>query len=341
VSVNFWTFATLEMGEPERSGLGGAGWSLQRGSVESDSMLALGQAGGHVKLVSAATGEVKWTVPAHVGPIHTDVTFRGDGRFVVSAGFSERQWKSWDCSNGQLEMARPEHTGNGSCTCGGDTLFQDVCPLQPTECLLTVEFSPCDRWLASAGNGGLVGLWDMPHGGGNFVETLAKQVTAVSFSGDSKFLACSGGWDNTYILDVELGANGLPGAVLKSLHTTGVGRFCPTNSNWLAVNSLDYLGLWDIATDTALWKNNWGDFGDANNLENFAIFSPDGLRIASINLFESAEVASSDDDGDWEYPQNLVVVDAATGIHNTLLVGDLPNTEVMFQDAVFSVKPKP
>ena len=75
-------------------------------------MLAVGNRGGRVMLVDAATGEVKWAVQAHDGSDSgTRVTMSPrNGRFVASIGFAAENWKLWDVASGAEWMTGERHS---------------------------------------------------------------------------------------------------------------------------------------------------------------------------------------------------------------------------------------
>jgi len=267
-------------------------------------MLALGQCHGLVKLVDAATSEDKWGVQAHAGSKRAAVAISPNGSCVASVGFSDRQWKLWDSSDGALNMTEPAHDGSGGCTCSGYEPVRDTCALAPTTDMFVVEFSPCNNWIATGSDTGVLWLWDVRTGREVWrLQASEKELSSLSFSGDGKLLACGGISSMTHIVVVETGE------MSKSWNAGAGGHFCPTNSNWLATASGYHLSLWDVNTETALWQIMSSHSND--QLQNFERFSPDGLSIATVHQ----NVYESDDSGDedLEEPQHVRVVDAATG----------------------------
>ena len=110
-------------------------------------MLALGLRGGRVMLVDEATGEVKWTVQAHIGDYsRAQVAMSPDGKFVASVASNDANWTFLD-SAGAVPMVGAAHDGTRACICAvndvGHTVLQERCPVVvPTGELGAVAFSP-------------------------------------------------------------------------------------------------------------------------------------------------------------------------------------------------------
>jgi WD40 repeat protein len=149
-----------------------------------------------------------WPVPAQGRP-----ALSPDGRQVASgfcdvppaeasadnaAPCSANRVGVWDTASGALVRSLTVHTNTVN----------------------AVAYSPDGRWLASAGNDGLVALWDTAQGSLAYTLTLhTAAVAAVAFTPDSQTLA-SGGYDGQVILwDVatptELGQAGTPRSQLR------------------------------------------------------------------------------------------------------------------------------
>jgi WD40 repeat protein len=299
------------------------------GTVRQLSMLALGIEGGVICVVDELTGITKFTVNTHNPDfLHAGVSVSPNGEFLATTAMSSKQWKIFDC-HGDLRQVQPVHNAPIGCTCGGVFVGMCVCPEEPDSGLLAVEFSPCDRWIATSGVGGIVCLLDIQNNEAGLVQTNAEtELTSLSFSGDGNCLMCAGCDELIYIIDVQTRN------VLKSWKGGHAGSFCPTNNNLLATMTKFVLSLWDVSTETRVWSLPCGHSDE--ELLNFALFSPDGMSIVVAGQTVNYETDSSNDDNTENptEPQHINVVDAVTGTTKFRLMHDLYNS---IHGAAFSV----
>jgi len=290
-------------------------------------MIVLGIDNGIVSMVDEKTGVDKWSVNGHPASKCTAVSVSPSGRFIISAGINGRQWKLWDCF-GKLQMAYPVHDGTGDCICDGNDIFINVCPYAKTDGLLVAKFSPCGRWIAVAGLGGDLWLWDMKNKVVNIVHTFEPELSSISFSGDGNFLSCAG-YESLHIVDV------VNKSVTKSWENGSVSCFCPTNNNLLATADRFKLRLWNIETETEIW--NISSSNNEDEYESFVVFSPDGLTIATVDQimlnYDSPGDGDEPDEEDVSDPVHVSVVHTETGMSKFRL----PHTrDAVIRDAAFS-----
>jgi WD40 repeat protein len=271
-------------------------------------MIAIGLQGGNICLVDAETGAIKWDVQAHAGSLYTSVAVSPDGRWVASVGIADRQWKLWDSIDGTLRMAVPSHDGRGECMCGGDAIFDVLCPLTPVKEQLVVQFSPCNKWVACGSIDGNIALWDIRTEVPQLqwhLETESKQFDTLSFSADGSLISCGGYEDEAYIVTVETGI------LRQSWKASAGGIFSPINNNLLATGTRFAVTLWDVERETLIWTQDAGHSFEED--DNFTAFSTDGLTIATVSQLQpDSDAGGSDDDSD-EPPPHIKLLDVATG----------------------------
>ena len=122
-----------------------------------------------------------------------DIAVSPDERLIAAAGRGNPDVTVWDPASGALLFTLAGHFSGGG----------------------SLAFSPDSLLLATAGNDGVVRIWDMEsgqllylvgHRGGNVLSILNYQVWVVSFSPDGRTLL-TGGEDGTVRLwDVQTGA---------------------------------------------------------------------------------------------------------------------------------------
>ena len=87
-----------------------------------------------------------------------------------------------------------------------------------------------------------------------------------------------------------------------------MGEFCPQNNNLFSCTNGDDLALWDIMSEEKKWEINLGR-DDFMGLQNFALFSPDGKTIATLQQNERVEISgseqSSSEGSDEDYFPNV------------------------------------
>ena len=269
-------------------------------------------------MVDEVTGARTRRLHAHPGSGRTVVSVSPGGRYVISVGSHDRQCNIWDCfgdlhmahpvNDVNLNMAYPVHDGTGDCVCDGEDYHMPMCPYMRTDGLLVAKFSPCGRWFAVAGESGDLWMWDMKYKVMKVVHTNSKELTDISFSGDGNFLCCGGFESQRHIVNV------VSGTVTKTWDGEEGGCLCPTNNNLLTTACGYYLTLWDIENETKIWQIHSSN-GEDGQYENFAIFSPDGLLIATSDVHEYPyQSDEEEDDGESNSdPVHVSVVDTATG----------------------------
>jgi WD40 repeat protein len=247
-------------------------------------MLAVALYGGLVKLVDPETGVQTWvSQPTAPSSGKTSLVMSPSGAVVASvvnpgAQIAPNLPDSWQLRDAVTGTVLNEISTHG------------------TVCSRTLEFSPCKRWIASAGDDRRVLIWDLPVGNAaRVLETEGNYIYSLSFSGDGTRLAAATRDGLTSIWDTATWV------MTKSWHGGANVCFSPTNCNLVATTTNVVTHLWDIATHTVLW--------DLYGAGNFAVFSPDGRSIATVL---DDELDGGESDGD-EQACNLLVVNTETG----------------------------
>ena len=212
--------------------------------------------------VDETTGELKWEVMAHRGQ-GQDATaaMSPDGSLVASVGRNHRHWKLWDAASGVLHMAGAIHDRTGG--------------MVHTKGVKVLVFSPCGQWLATGGEDTAVILWDAQTGkAAHRMTGHSRRVLALSFSADGARLASGGDDRSIRLWDVPSGAllRMIPQAhddVVYSLH------FSPANNHTLS--SMGH------SQNAHIWDANTGQRIRVVPGQRFAVFSPDGRTIATVD----------------------------------------------------------
>jgi WD40 repeat protein len=287
-------------------------------------MLALGLRDGWVYLLDSNTGSEYWRVHAHPGSNYTGVSVSPNSKCVATTGMG-RQIKIWNSMTGTLSMLVPPHDGSDECTCGVDgPINAFLCSVGPTRNLLAVKFSPCGNFIACTSRG-QIWLWQINTDTRQSrlqwcLDTPAVELDNLSFSADTAILSCGGYQIKTYIIDI---ASGL---LIRTWEATAGGNICPTNSNMLITGGKWNTKMWDIDTQTERWSFMAGQ--DLEEAKNFAVFSLDGLTVATVGQ-DRPDYNSSDDETLDEYDDDSIhpppfvrLVDAMTGETKAVLDHD-------------------
>ena len=112
-------------------------------------------------------------------------------------------------------------------------------------------------------------------------------LCCASFTTDSTLVAVVAKYGN---VQIKYAATGF---AFKNLEIDGVGEFCPKNNNFFCCTNGDDLALWDIESEEKIWEIKLGR-DDYMELQNFALFSPDGKTIATIQQNERVEISGSE-----------------------------------------------
>ena len=254
-----------------------------------------------VKLWDAETGHELQSLRGHASAVMS-VVFSPDGNRLASAS-EDRTVKVWDAETGQEILTFQGHTDAVSAWRSARTAIGSPPRVRTTpsnvgrrdgprspavkthfQPVMAVAFSPDGNRLVSAGQDGMLKVWDAVTG--QEIRTLNGQhrrVESVAFSPDGKRLA-SVSWDLTVkVWDVETGRETL---TLKG-HTGQIHSvaFSPDGKRLVSASGDSTLKVWDAwnGQDTLTLK------GHTNGLFSVA-FSPDGTRLATAGFDQTSKV---------------------------------------------------
>ncbi len=198
---------------------------------------------GEVRVWDGRTGAPRFAIKGHTGEVRC-LAFSPDGERLVSAG-DDRALKVWDVEGGGARLTLPGHAqpvgrlafsrdGRQLLSAGGGTIL--VWPARVSEERVNgAAFGPEGRRLATAGQDGIVKVWDVQsatallslagHSGG---------ATVVAFSPDGKRLASAAADGTVLLWEARTGAQlkVLPGhgAIVTSLTFAPDGQLLASTS---------------------------------------------------------------------------------------------------------------
>ena len=261
-------------------------------------MLALGLDAGRVMLVDEATGEEKWTVQAHELGSRTMVAMSPNGRFVLSVGGIEENWKLREAADGAEWMAGARH-GTGACICEVDELGHRVGRFEPGGCpvvahtagIISVAFSPCGKRFATGDDDGVVIIWDAQTGEAE-QRIKARFEFSLSFSADGARVASGCLTPEIEVWDVTTGALlRTINLIISDIFIEWTLRrkqvfFSPTDNRILMC-----VGSTDPSKDSIrVWNVESGERMESLNGRVFAAFSPDGRTIATARTSNARDI---------------------------------------------------
>ena len=252
-----------------------------------DGVLVVGTWDGPVRLLDAATWNVRWEVEGaqNIGDMFLQAaTMSSDGRFLASVRNIRNCWKLWDAASGSEWMSGAKHDGTGACMCGTHpTELHGGCPVVAhTGWILAVAFSPCGKRFATGGRDNVVILWDAHTGKAEHVlRQHTEGVSSVSFSADGARVA-SGAIDGAaHVWDSTTGA--LLRTILHEFSHTVSLNFAPTGRSLTVAGTTDSDRFHIFDVDS-------GERISSISGCTFAVHSPDGRTIATVNPVDKFEV---------------------------------------------------
>jgi WD40 repeat protein len=218
-----------------------------RGDFSPDGRHFVGGGEGRaVHVWDVATGRTLARLP--YGVEVSAARFLPDGQRIVISDWRQGTIKRWDWRTGIVHtITDTEGKGNA------------------------IDLSPDGRWLALAGEDGLVHLWRLDSGIGRGLRGHQGDVAAVSFSPSTGKLASAGIDGTAWLWDLETGQGELLRRGRPGITTVR----CSPDGRWLAVGGADgQLWLWDAKARTGrtLWTDEQPVFAIA--------FSPDVRQLA-------------------------------------------------------------
>lgn len=223
---------------------------------------------GLVKIVDAATGEVKLLLPGHAATVQ-GVAISADGKLLASTA-QDRTVKIWDAQTGDLRVNIESVRGTGSkvaVSADGQLVAADtrdgarIWDVQSGQMKRDFEhasanclaISPDGKQLAT-GSGGVIGgllqgevkLWDVETG--EVRRTVKNLTTSLAFSPDGKFLAAGGSGDTFGDVKVWEVQSGDLRTTLFSHGSWVVSLVFSSDGKTIASGSLDKtVKLWDVS----------------------------------------------------------------------------------------------
>ena len=246
--------------------------------------------------MNSVTYDLKWVTETTKKLDVLSIDISPNGGLVLTASYTEKCWRTWDCESGLECMVSEQHNGHRKCTCcvtrsGLLKTFDAACPvLAHRHNIRVARFSPCGKTIASGDIAGVVCMSDAKTGKMQFFMGGAdRQVEMLSFSPDGAKLASAGYDGFIRIWDTSVGGmtssllamGGVPytaldgalsGDPVTSLH------FCPTDSRLI-------LSTTDASPFARTWNVETGLLAHSVNGCEMAFYSPNGQMIATLLNF--------------------------------------------------------
>lgn len=223
-------------------------------------MLASAGFRGGIKVWSVATGREIAAIIGHPTANDLDfavsaLAFTADGKLLISAG-TDGKVKLWNSATGRLLRtltANPEGK-------------------------LRLALHPDGSTMATGGADGKINLWDMRNGQQmRSIDGGGRSVAAITFDSDGRLLSVFEDFeDKDGKLTVKEAATGRVLLLVESLRTNGTPCVLSRNGKKLALNPIENVQVWDIATLQKREFEGRGGWGSS------LAFSPDGRLVALV-----------------------------------------------------------
>ncbi len=236
---------------------------------------------GRSSLWSALTLKPEYVTRMWGESVVTDVSFSFDGR-TLAAGYEDGSVLLWEVPSGRLLQRLDGHSDE----------------------ITSVEFSPVENFLATAGDDSLIILWDLDNEPVEKTQLIGheKSVLSLAFSPDGRTLASGGVDDGIFLWDVDSGSHS--GDPLEGDDSIQAIAFSPDGKilafgNCSERQSLSFCAKNDIRLmDSATGEILVGPISNGDGSITSLAFSPNGKRlVTSSNLDEEILV--------WDIPAEI------------------------------------
>jgi WD40 repeat protein len=244
-----------QTGEEQKKTVEGDRTMLRAAAISPDGKLVAwgeldrtGRGGSLLRVVDVATGQDKYTRPAHTTAI-SDLAFSGDGKILVS-GSRDHTFRIWNADTGQL-FSRVRVSPAGT----------DL-----------VSFSPVGNRVATAGVEGALILWRTPMPAQERLNINAALAgpQQVSFHPDSQSLFVVTLTGPLHVVDAQAGKDRL----LVDVRGARNGTFSPDGKTLLTAGPMAQVQIWDATTGKEKLS-----FKGLTGFASGAWFSADGTRV--------------------------------------------------------------